>query len=101
MSQVILARGGQRKFAGYEPYQAVAYELFRRYGKVLHGLSWESFHRNQPGRVYALWHHHKATIGLGITSHEPYERLVDDAEWNEFLFSSPEIEALEPPPASS
>lgn len=90
--------GGARKFAGYEPYQAVALELFRRYGNVVHGLSWESFHRNQPGRVYALWHHHKATIGLSITSPDPYATLVDDAEWKNFLMTNPEVEAIAPPP---
>lgn len=93
--------GGQRKFSGYEPYQVVCHELFKRYGAVVHGLSWESFHRNQPGRVYAIWHHHKATIGLSITSPTPYEKLLDDAEWKQFLADNPEIEALTPPPASA
>lgn len=90
--------GGQRKFTGYEPYQAVALELFQRYGKGVHGLSWESFHRNQPGRVYALWHHHKTTIGLSVTSPDPYSKLVDDAEWKEFLVANPEVEAIVPAP---
>lgn len=90
--------GGQRKFAGYEPYQAVAHELFRRYATVAHGLSWESFHRNQPGRVYALWHHHKSSVGLSITSPEPYSKLVDDLEWTAFLAANADIEPMEPPP---
>ena len=51
---VLGLQGGTRKFAGYEPYQKVALTLFQRYGQVIHGLSWESFHRNQPGRVFAL-----------------------------------------------
>jgi hypothetical protein len=49
-----------REFAGYEPYQAVALELFERFGAIVHGLSWESFHRNQLGRVYAIF-----TSGVG------------------------------------
>lgn len=91
--------GDQRKFAGYEPYQSVALELFQRYGQVVHGLSWESFHRNQPGRVYALWHHHKSTIGLSVTSPDPYPKLIDDTEWKAFLAANPEVEAIAPPPA--
>lgn len=96
--------GRQRPFGGYEPYQSVALELFERYGKVVHGLSWESFHRNQPGRVYALWHHHKRTIGLRLvdptppTSDPRFSRLVDDREWSAFLAANPQVEALDPPP---
>ncbi|MEZ2352137.1 RES domain-containing protein [Caballeronia sp. RCC_10] len=86
--------GGQRKFAGYEPYQEVAHALFRRYGNVIHGLSWESFHRNQPGRVYALWHHHKPTVGLRITSANPYPLLIEDNEWNSFLAANPDIDEI-------
>jgi hypothetical protein len=89
--------GSQRKFAGNEPYQAVALELFQRYGNVIHGLSWESFHRNQPGRVYAIWHHHKSTIGLRITTPAPYRPLVDDEEWKEFMAAYPDVEAISPP----
>lgn len=91
--------GDQRKFAGYEPYQSVALELFQRYGQVVHGLSQESFHRNQPGRVYALWHHHKSTIGLRVTTPDPCPKLVDDAEWKSFLAANPEVEAIALPPA--
>jgi hypothetical protein len=90
--------GSQRKFAGYEPYQLAAHELFQRYGSVVHGLSWESFHRNQPGRVYALWHQHKATIGLSVATPAPFSALIDDTEWTQFLAANPEIEALTPPP---
>lgn len=90
--------GGQRKFAGYAPYQTVSHELFQRFGKLVHGLSWESFHRNQPGRVYALWHHHKATIGLTIMSSPPYPKLVDDPEWKAFLDANPQVEPMKPPP---
>jgi hypothetical protein len=93
--------GGQRKFTGYEPYQQAAHALFVRYGRVVHGLSWESFHRNQPGRVYALWHRHKPTIGLAIQTAAPFQRLVDDPEWKQFLLAHPRIEALTPPPASA
>jgi len=87
--------GGQRRFAGYEPYQVAAMQLFERYGQVVHGLSWESFHRNQPGRVYALWHHHKATIALRRISTSPHSLLVDDEEWLRFLREYPDIEAIE------
>ena len=90
--------GSQRKFvAGYEPYQLVAHELFQRYGNVVHGLSWESFHRNQPGRVYAVWHQHKPTIGLSIATPAPFTPLVDDDEWKQFLAANPEVEILMPP----
>lgn len=85
--------GAQRKFAGYEPYQEAAAELLRRFGQLAHGLSWESFHRNQPGRVYAIWHHHKSTIELEPAP-PPYPRLVDDGEWKSFLAENPDIEAV-------
>ena len=85
--------GGQRKFAGYAPYQEAALDLFRRFGQLVHGLSWESFHRNQPGRVYAPWHHHKATIGLDATP-APYAKLVSDDEWKTFLADNLDIEAM-------
>ena len=91
--------GGQRRFAGYEPYQAAAYEIFLRFGQVVHGLSWESFHRNQPGRVYAVWHHHKSTVGLSIASPAPYATLAQDAEWHAFLAAHADVEPLEPPPS--
>jgi hypothetical protein len=90
-------RGAQRRFAGYEPYQLAAHALYNRFGRVVHGLSWESFHRNQPGRVYALWHHHKATTGLKITSEQPYKTLIEDEEWQLFLNANPDIIRLEPP----
>jgi hypothetical protein len=83
--------GKQRKFFGYEPYQQVAYELFVRFGELIHGLSWESFHRNQAGRVYALWHAHKATVGLRIVSPDPYSELSTDTEWQCFIKENPEI----------
>lgn len=97
--EVLGLAGPQRKFLGYEPYQAVAFELFRRYAGVVHGLSWESFHRNQQGRVYALWHQHKSTIDLTITTPAPYRDLAHDDEWLQFLQDNPEIEVLVPPPA--
>lgn len=90
--------GGQRRFAGYEPWQATAHEVFRRFGRIVHGLSWESFHRNQPGRVYALWHHHKSTVGLRIASPAPYATLAEDEEWQSFLAAHADVEALAPPP---
>lgn len=84
----------QRKVGGYGPYQDVALALFDRFGSVLHGLSWESFHRNQPGRVFALWHQHKSTIALSLVSTAPYVKLIDDPEWKQFLLDHPGIEAI-------
>jgi hypothetical protein len=64
------------------PFQTVALELFERFGNTVHGLSWRSMHRGQPGRVYALWHHHKATIGLSTDPRERiYPTLNESPEW--------------------
>lgn len=81
----------------YQRHRAVAYELFTRFGRVggvVHGLSWESYHRNQPGRVCALWHHHKDSVGLEITSPTPYEKLAEDAKWRALLAANPGFEGL-------
>lgn len=88
----------QRPFGTRLPYQDVALSLFERFGSVVHGLSWESFHRNQPGRVYALWHHHKTTISLSLISTAPYAKLTDDLEWQKFLLDHPDVEAIAAPP---
>ena len=87
--------GGQRRFNGYAPYQEAALDLFRRFGQLVHGLSWESFHRGQPGRVYAIWHHQKATIALERTKPPPYGSLEEDDEWLAFLKAYPEIERMD------
>jgi hypothetical protein len=79
---------------GYERHRAAAYELFKRFGSIVHGLSWESYQRNQPGRVYALWHHHKSTVGLAISSATPYLKLAEDREWLQLLKDNPEFEPL-------
>jgi hypothetical protein len=89
--------GATRQFSGYEPYQRVAHQMHRQYGKVVHGLSWESFHRNQPGRIYALWHGHKRTVGLRIASAAPYGTLIDDAEWQDFLARHPAVDRMRTP----
>jgi hypothetical protein len=81
-------------FKRYAPYQAMGLELFQRFGQTVHGLTWSSFHRNQPGEVFALWHHHKDTIGLTVTSKEPFGSLASDAEWSSFLTANPTIEEL-------
>jgi hypothetical protein len=94
--RVLNLSGPQRSFSGYEPYQAAALELFERLGTTVHGLSWESFHRNQPGRVYALWHSHKTTIGLQRRAAAVPPFLVDDAEWLAFLNDNPQVEAIAP-----
>ncbi|MBL8474001.1 MAG: RES domain-containing protein [Rhodocyclaceae bacterium] len=88
--------GEQRKFAGYAPYQKAAWALFERFGQLAHGLSWESFHRNQPGRVYAIWHHRKAAMALAVDA-GPYHPLAGDAEWLRFLASNPDIESTASP----
>ena len=88
---------GKQRPAGplYAPYQAAALALHQRFGELVHGLSWESFHRNQPGRVYALWHQHKASIGLALTTPGNFPRLVDDPAWRAFLAENPDIEAID------
>ena len=89
--------GESRLFDGkaYEPYQEVGLELFTRYGEMVHGLSWASFHRNQLGRVYAIWHHRKASMQLA----RPIARftaLEADPEWLAFLAKWPSIRPVSP-----
>jgi hypothetical protein len=84
-----------RRFDGYESFQKEGLILFQRYGRVVHGLSWESFHRNQPGRVFALWHHHKDTIGLRLRPAKDHPLLVDDPERQRFLADHPDIEEVD------
>lgn len=86
--------GDSVPFNGYAPYQEVGLELFKRFGAAVHGLSWESFHRNHPGRVLALWHHHKDTVGLQVTSPEPFKKLSSDAGWRSFLKKNPGIQEI-------
>jgi len=69
-------------------------DLFLRFGKVVHGLSWESFHRGQPGRVYAIWHHQKAAIALEAAK-SAYGSLEEDDEWVAFLAEYPDIERMD------
>jgi len=89
--------GRQRALGSKGPFQEAALALYERFGRVVHGLSWESMHRDQAGRIYALWHEHKATIGLTRPGSRDYQRLVDDPEWHEFLTEHPAIEAIEDP----
>ncbi|MEQ8042395.1 hypothetical protein ABQW67_05475 [Xanthomonas hortorum] len=86
--------GDDVPYNGYAPFQAVSLELFQRFGNVVHGLTWSSFHRNQPGRVFALWHHHKDSIGLKVTSTEPFSSLAADDGWREFLAKNPAIQEI-------
>ena len=74
----------------YDPYQALGLDLFQRYGQVIHGLSWASYHRGKTGRVFALWHHHKATIGLGVTT-TSFNALSADPEFEGFLAKHPTL----------
>jgi len=71
---------GRASFNSYLPFQEAALAVFERYGDVIHGLSWNSFHRNQLGRVYAIWHHHKTTVKLMVSLTKPYTKLNDDVE---------------------
>jgi hypothetical protein len=86
--------GGQRPWGGYEAWQNASLALFQRFGSVVHGLSWESFHRNQPGRVYALWHEHKSSVDLHLTTPGDFPLLVEDPQWLAFLADHPDIEAI-------
>lgn len=95
-NRAVLERGGLTpSFGDYSSSQAMALQLFQRFGAAVHGLSWASFHRNQPGRVYALWHHHKATVQLEIRN-RPYNKLINEPEWNTFLAEHPKIKRIDP-----
>lgn len=78
----------------YDQFQEVGLDMFQRFGEIAHGLSWQSFHRNQPGRVYAVWHHRKAHLGLAITSPDPYTSLFDDSQWKSFVKANPGIQMV-------
>ena len=93
--RVLGLSAGQRKLGSKAAFQEAALALYERYGRVVHGLSWESMHRDQPGRIYALWHEHKTTIGLRLPADRAYPRLVDDARWQAFLAADPDIEAID------
>lgn len=70
----------------YEQYQGLALTLYERYGTVIHGLSWQSYHRGGPGRNYGFWHSQKSDAGLEIL--QPEEQcpfLHEDPEWLAFL----------------
>ena len=86
--QLLGLSGAQRKFKGYAPYQDVALALFRRFGNLAHGLSWESFHRGQPGRVYAIWHHQKPRSRSSPPSRRPTAALIKTTGGTNFLPST-------------
>lgn len=88
----------QLAFEGYHGHQVLALQLFQRYGEMAHGLSWESYHRGQPGRVYAVWHSRKDAMGLQVDTAASMHRLVDDVEWKAFLAAHPRIALLDPTP---
>lgn len=76
----------------YSPFQRAAKALFERYGKTVHGLSWESFHRGQPARNYGFWHHRMAAIGLEpLHPEEDCPELLKDVEWVQLLRDYPTI----------
>ena len=87
---------GQRKLASKVPYQEAALALFDRYKGVVHGLSWESKHRNQPARIYAIWHQHKPTIGLTtVPADRKYPLLPADHTWLTYLRENPDVEGID------
>ena len=77
---------------GYGPYQQIGLALFERYSHFAHGLSWASFHRNQPGRVFAVWHERKAGFGLELAG--PVGPLVSDLPWVTMLAGIPGLRRL-------
>ncbi|WP_185826404.1 RES domain-containing protein [Xanthomonas sp. SI] len=90
-----LSWSGGKLDSTYLPFQNAALELHRRFGKIIHGLSWQSYHRHQLGRVYAIWHEHKVSIKLERTSSRPYSKLINDPEWIDFLRKNPAIEKID------
>lgn len=89
--------GTLQPLGSYEPYQNVALQLHTRYGGIVHGMSWQSFHRGQPGRAYAIWHEHRDTIGLSRNvPGQNYPKLADDSEWQAYLANNPHIVELTP-----
>ena len=88
--------GSQRKVtAGYKPFQVAALALWQRFGRLAHGLSWASFHRNRPGRVYGIWHDRKTAMGL-VRPPEvgPFTPLPRDIEWLE-ISADPQLERVD------
>jgi len=81
--------GPSRMTTGYALFQNVALELYERFGTTVHGLSWESFHRNQLGRVYAIWHDRKDAMSLQLDMTGASASLTTDAAWNDFLVANP------------
>jgi hypothetical protein len=107
----VLRKMGVPDFApDYGSFQSAAMALFEKYGTTVHGLSWESFHRGQPGRNYGFWHNRKDDIVLKPVQLEAdCPELVKDADWLQLLRDYPVIE-LQPddepiapvaPPAAS
>jgi hypothetical protein len=85
-----LANLPAEELGGYKAHQQVGLSLFTRYGKVAHGLCWESFHRNEPGRVYAIWHSRKKSLGLTLQA-GALVVLKADAEWRTGLSEIPDL----------
>lgn len=81
----------------YERYQAVALALFHRFGELAHGVSWQSMHRNQLGRVYAIWHHRKAHLQLVHDVAGSGATLGDDLAWKAFEAENPGLPDVEKP----
>lgn len=82
-------------FNGYLPFQELSLAMFERFGQVVHGLCWESYHRNQPGTIYALWHHQKTVAGLEVLSKKPFPKLPEDLDWQKFLSQHPNIQGID------
>ena len=94
MDASLLQKLGVPRFSPtYSPHQQAAKTLFERYGNTVHGLSWESFHRGQPGRNYGFWHHRADAIGLKPLQQEPdCPELLKDHDWIELIRANPAIE---------
>lgn len=96
VNRTLLGLSALRLLNRREPYRAMGLELYQRFGRLCHGLSWESFHREQLGRVYAIWHERKDSMGLQVLGGRPksvdeYPRLARDEEWNRLLDDNPAV----------
>ena len=76
--------GGMNLANSYDRYQAASLALWERFGELAHGLSWQSMHRGQLGRVYAIWHHRKPHLKLVYDAARSGALLADDGEWKIF-----------------
>ena len=81
----------------YDRYQAASLALFERVGELAHGLSWQSMHRGQLGRVYAVWHHRKPHLQLSNDAARSGAWLADDGDWKTFEAENPGFQDVPAP----